>query len=383
MAYTSFVDGGALPFAGVPWWPRKPRLGLLGAALIGAGAVLAALPLAALGTASVAVVSLAANGYQRGPAVHQPFGPARRDTRLVSAALPRQAMILAAAATPEDAVLKPSATPMVTREEGASPVRLALAAPPLPAEIADAGSVPAVAEDAQAAPPPPAVPETVLALAPATEPDVRQEAIQQAIPLPPALSRPTPTPRGATVQGEGATRAPARRMLASLPPDSGPLAPTPAPEATMLPGPGSRFALYDIEGHTVYMPNGERLEAHSGLGEHFDDPDSITRKNRGVTPPNTYDLRMRESLFHGVAAIRLTPVSGSQMFGRDGMLAHTYMLGPRGDSNGCVSFKDYSKFLNAFRRGEVSRLVVVKRLDSASARVASARTGKRFLWWNL
>jgi len=92
---------------------------------------------------------------------------------------------------------------------------------------------------------------------------------------------------------------------------------------------------------------------------------------------------MRESLFHGVAAIRLTPVAGSSMFGRDGMLAHTYMLGPRGDSNGCVSFKDYRKFLNAFKRGEITRLVVVKRLDAASSRIASAGKGKRFLWWNL
>jgi hypothetical protein len=35
------------------------------------------------------------------------------------------------------------------------------------------------------------------------------------------------------------------------------------------------------------------------------------------------------------------------------------MLGPRGDSNGCVSFRDYNAFLQAFKRGEVKRLVVV------------------------
>ena len=43
------------------------------------------------------------------------------------------------------------------------------------------------------------------------------------------------------------------------------------------------------------------------------------------------------------------------------MLAHTYMLGPKGDSNGCVSFKDYERFLRAYLNGEVKRLIVVQR----------------------
>ena len=37
--------------------------------------------------------------------------------------------------------------------------------------------------------------------------------------------------------------------------------------------------------------------------------------------------------------------------GRDGMLAHSYMLGPSGQSNGCVSFSDYSAFLEALPEG--------------------------------
>ncbi|HBK08379.1 MAG TPA: hypothetical protein DDZ81_21435, partial [Acetobacteraceae bacterium] len=45
-----------------------------------------------------------------------------------------------------------------------------------------------------------------------------------------------------------------------------------------------------------------------------------------------------------------------------GLLAHSYMLGPNGDSNGCVSIKDYEKFLKAFVNGEIRRLVVVPRL---------------------
>ena len=123
-----------------------------------------------------------------------------------------------------------------------------------------------------------------------------------------------------------------------------------------------KTAIYDITAKVVYLPNGERLEAHSGLGEFMDDPRHVHRRMRGATPPNTYRLKLREALFHGVQAIRLTPENESDMFGRDGILAHTYMLGPSGQSNGCVSFKDYSKFLRAYQRGEIDRIVVLPRL---------------------
>jgi hypothetical protein len=134
----------------------------------------------------------------------------------------------------------------------------------------------------------------------------------------------------------------------------------------------SRTAIYDITSRTVYLPNGRRLEAHSGLGSHLDNPRYVSIKNTGPTPPNVYDLKMRESLFHGVRAIRLIPQDESKMYGRDGILAHSYMLGPNGQSNGCLSFSDYQAFLDAFMRGEVTRLVVVERLaDLPSRRTAS------------
>jgi hypothetical protein len=145
------------------------------------------------------------------------------------------------------------------------------------------------------------------------------------------------------------------------------------PASASLPGSGSRTAVYDIAAHTVYMPNGERLEAHSGLGNRFDDPRYVSEKDRGPTPPHTYDLELRKDLFHGVAAVRLNPVGDGNMYGRVGMLAHTYMLGPRGDSNGCVSFREYSKFLRAYMNGEVTRMVVVTSLGAAAFSVASAR----------
>jgi hypothetical protein len=46
-----------------------------------------------------------------------------------------------------------------------------------------------------------------------------------------------------------------------------------------------------------------------------------------------------------------------------GYHAHTYMLGPNGDSNGCFSFKDYDAFLQAHRNGEIRRLAVVARVE--------------------
>lgn len=141
---------------------------------------------------------------------------------------------------------------------------------------------------------------------------------------------------------------------------------------TPPPAPDSRTAVYDISARTVYMPNGEKLEAHSGLYDKMDNPRYVNVRMRGPTPPNVYDLTLREELFHGVRAIRLNPVDDGKMFGRAGMLAHTYMLGPNGQSNGCVSFRDYDKFLHAFLKGEVDRLVVVANLGTTPSRVARA-----------
>ena len=179
-------------------------------------------------------------------------------------------------------------------------------------------------------------------------------------------------------------------LVPQLPVESANNAPSPLPESTsekrvtpqqaynkLLPRLelGSRTAIYDIAARTVYLPNGDRLEAHSGLGDKLDDPRYVHVRMRGPTPPNVYELTLREQSFHGVRAIRLNPVDDGKMFGRDGMLAHTYMLGPNGQSNGCVSFKDYPKFLEAFLRGEVDRLVVVPDLGNTSWRTARARRG--------
>jgi type VI secretion system (T6SS) effector TldE1-like protein len=176
--------------------------------------------------------------------------------------------------------------------------------------------------------------------------------------------------------------APQDNVEAASPPDLSPLVelqPSPretAPSVVFAPLPPARplesappthaptsydqlTAVYDISAHTVYLPNGMRLEAHSGLGDRIDDPRFVDERDHGATPPGVYQLTMRESIFHGVQALRLNPIGAAFTFNRVGLLAHPYMLGPNGDSNGCVSFKTYDVFLRAFQNGEVKRLAVV------------------------
>jgi hypothetical protein len=166
----------------------------------------------------------------------------------------------------------------------------------------------------------------------------------------------------------------------AMPPAPSSRKPLPSPQAhrdsISMPGADNHTAVYVIEAHTVYLPDGDRLEAHSGLGKRLDDPRFVSEKNRGPTPPNVYDLVLRSEPFHGVRAIRLNPVGEGNMFGRDGMLAHTYMLGPSGQSFGCVSFRDYHAFLQAFLEGEVNRLIVVPHLGTTVSRATSLRHGR-------
>jgi hypothetical protein len=157
---------------------------------------------------------------------------------------------------------------------------------------------------------------------------------------------------------------PGKMTLASLTPNSGLF--QRGPDLAAL-GYDSQTAVYDISAHAVYLPSGLRLEAHSGLGALRDDPDHVDQRMVGATPPATYELKPRERLFHGVRALRMLPVEGSSTLGRAGLLAHSYMLGPEGDSNGCVSIRDYERFRKAFDDGEIARLVVVPSLSAAQA----------------
>lgn len=246
---------------------------------------------------------------------------------------------------------QPLPRPRPTRAIAAALKRMQVAAltPPTPATVPPAGVLPLPAD--QPAQPKPHIP----LLPPQTTQPAKTEAKHEEAPAQPKQSAPLVT--------------------GSLPPpQTSPKQLTVRQALTgniSMPGPDSRTAVYDIAAHTVYMPNGEQLEAHSGLRYRLDNPRYVGQKRRGPTPPNIYNLTLRSHLFHGVRAIRLNPVDEDAMHGRDGMLAHTYMLGSTGQSFGCVSFKHYSKFLHAFLRGEIDRLVVVPRLKT-SVRTADA-----------
>jgi hypothetical protein len=283
----------------------------------------------------------------------------------LSSVVPRMASLPPDTATPQVAPLPPVAPEFALAPLGAAtPVSM-----PPPTSKAASGSLDAVTPDA--VPLPPRRPAGI------TESHPAQPA--EALAAPAAERSPPTVEPGSDVARPASGETTVERTIASAPataastqPDSrsifqrifGALSQLSAPSA------GGGTAVYDIAAHTVYMPNGERLEAHSGRGRNFDDPHSFSQKNRGVIPPQTYALNPREQPFHGVAALRLNPVGDGDMYGRVGMLAHSYMLGPRGDSMGCVSFKDYDKFLAAYQRGEVSRLVVVAHGGAAPSSVA-------------
>ena len=230
---------------------------------------------------------------------------------------------------------------------------------------------------------PPAHPATIVEnVLPVPMPPVVSQQLIQNVPLP----APRP-PEPAHTSGRQLARQDRTTVLPSTPANqrsffdklfgtpqpSGPVLAYAAPEDGVAnderrsaPGPlpiDRSTAVYDISAHTVYLPDGTRLEAHSGLGGALDDPRYVSERMHGPTPPGVYDLQPREQLFHGVQALRLIPVGNNSAYGRAGLLAHTYMLGQNGNSFGCVSFRDYNAFLNAYLHGEVKRLTVVARLN--------------------
>lgn len=142
-----------------------------------------------------------------------------------------------------------------------------------------------------------------------------------------------------------------------------------------MPGPASKVAVYDISAATVHMPDGTKLKAHSGIGHRMDNPKYAYVKNLGPTPPNIYRLRMRERRFHGVEAIRMLPQDRAAMKGRDGMLAHTPLLRNSKGSHGCVAFRDYNKFLKAFKAGKVKTMIVVPSMEKLPTYLAKLNRG--------
>jgi len=280
--------------------------------------------------------------------------PPRRDIALLTPPEALPAPTVEASVAP----LPPRRDPSLPKPQEATPQ----AAAPVESPVAEtAAPLPPARPDELSAPPP-----RVAAPAPAPAPTRRMAAQERQTTVAPQaladgpsfLERIFGAPETAAPQPTGRRRGSGRALAYAATPDTGLFG---GARSAAAPSPGryDRFtAVYDISARTVYLPNGTRLEAHSGLREHLDDPRFVHVRMRGATPPNLYELTPREQLFHGVEALRLNPIGGGT-YGRAGLLAHTYMLGPNGDSNGCVSFRDYDAFLRAYKNGEVKRLAVV------------------------
>jgi len=349
--------------------------------------------------------------------LHRPGDAPAASSSIASRPPAQEAVRPALARTYDPALVDP--TPALKPEAlvfaNNAPLAAALRRPPVPLEARAApqaapGLPAEPAPSAQAVPPAQVVsPAQAVPLAPSAPPALETAQAAQPVPLPaprPAEWRVAKIPEAAPTarapmfrpaRVAAAPSAPANNpsffeklfgLKPASPPESalgyasldstGSIAPTSRFDSTPAPAAGAGTAVYDISARMVIMPNGERLEAHSGLGDKLDDPRFVHVRMRGATPPGTYELTERERLFHGVRAIRLNPVGGSAaIYGRDGILAHTYMLGPNGDSNGCVSFKNYDRFLQAYLRGEVKRLVVVTgRGQDVLPRIVNRRSGR-------
>jgi hypothetical protein len=220
-------------------------------------------------------------------------------------------------------------------------------------------------------------------------PDSVDEAAPEQAAVPPAKPqaaprKPEPEPAQAADEPAAPPSAPARKPGASPRQEPQALAyarpdnPTDRAFGKLFktPNRADKVAIYDISAAVVHMPDGTKLEAHSGIGKMADNPRYVHVKMRGPTPPNTYKLTMREKLFHGVEAIRMTPVGEQTMHGRDGMLAHSYLLrGRREQSHGCVAFANYPKFLEAFKQGRITHMIVVPSMSKAKVQMVSSGRG--------
>src|SRR6266566_5197877 len=77
--------------------------------------------------------------------------------------------------------------------------------------------------------------------------------------------------------------------------------------------------------------------------------------------------------FMGFAPSASTPSTAAGCTVAPASLPTPTCWGPNGQSNGCVSFSNYPEFLNAFLKGEVTRLAVVERLESPPGKLATGQ----------
>lgn len=77
---------------------------------------------------------------------------------------------------------------------------------------------------------------------------------------------------------------------------------------------------------------------YSGFGEGKNDPEKQTIHDVGPIPRGNYSIGPpHDTADHGPHVLRLTPVAGTEMFGRDGFLIHGDSIAHPGTaSHGCI-----------------------------------------------
>ena len=160
-----------------------------------------------------------------------------------------------------------------------------------------------------------------------------------------------------------------------------PLPPSRPPELAPPINPPTSYdqstAVYDISAHTVYLPSGMRLEAHSGLGDRIDDPRFVDERDHGATPPGVYQLTLRESLFHGVQALRLNRSAAGSPSIASGCRHPTRRA--RMAFERLRALKTYDVFLRAFQSGEVKRLAVVAQWTGGARQLGAVASFRQAL----
>jgi len=115
-------------------------------------------------------------------------------------------------------------------------------------------------------------------------------------------------------------------------------------------------AVYDISARTVYLPDGHPAGSPFRARRKLDDPRYVHVRMHGATPPHVYSWSRARRWFHGVPALRLKPVGGEEaIFGRTGLLAHTYMLAQRRFQRLCL-VQGLLRVPDAYRNRGIKRL---------------------------
>ncbi len=195
-----------------------------------------------------------------------------------------------------------------------------------------------------------------IAVAPAPNPPPRQQApLFPQKPSSPSVALGPSVPAPPTRPIDLNVAAPAVVALAP--------SPTPGPEkktdgVELAPKPPAlnqfdRFtAVYDLMAHTVFLPDGSRLEAHSGLGPLGTIPPMSWKRTGARRRRMNMNSRCARACSTACRRCGSIPSAGRmRSMAAPGCSPTPTCWGPDGDSNGCVSFKNYDAFLAAFQSG--------------------------------